>query len=86
MASLDRLQLDGDFFAVGDIDAQINVSERARANFPYKAIFATNDELGPRGRGCTGHVVVQIKISLVKTDGRDLGALDESKDGRARPV
>ena len=33
VSGLDRLELDGDLLAVGDVDAQVDVAETAAANF-----------------------------------------------------
>ena len=41
MSGLDRLELDGDLLAVGDVDAQVDVAETAAADF---ADLQTNNQ------------------------------------------
>ena len=39
--------LDCHFFAVGDVDAQVDVAEAAAADLPDEPILAADDELAP---------------------------------------
>jgi len=42
---LDRLELDGHFFASGHVCAQVNITKGARANFAAKAVFFSYAQL-----------------------------------------
>ena len=53
---------------IGDVDAQVDVSEAPGSNLPDEAIFSSHDELGARGGGCARHLRVpgkRLKLKLI---------------------
>jgi len=42
---LDGLELDGDFLAVGDVDAEVDVAKTTTTDFANQSVFPSNDEL-----------------------------------------
>ena len=46
MSSLDRLELDGNLFSIGDVDAEVDVSKGSRPDLSDEPVFASHDELG----------------------------------------
>ena len=49
--------LDCHLFPIGDVDAQVDVSETSGSDFSDQTIFAAHDELGSRSRSNAGHFV-----------------------------
>ncbi len=47
--SLERLELDGDLFAIGNVNAQIDVAEGSRSDLADETVLPAHNELGARG-------------------------------------
>ena len=44
MTCLDGFEFDGYFFAIGDVDAEIDIAERSRTYLAYETIFCADEE------------------------------------------
>ena len=52
----DRFQFDGNFFAIGDVDAEVYVAKRSWTNFSNQTVFATDHEFRPTWNAGAGHL------------------------------
>ena len=55
VSRLHALQLDGDLLSVGDVDAEVDVSETAGADLPDQSVLSSDYELGAGGRRGARH-------------------------------
>lgn len=63
VASLDGLQLDSHLLAVGNVDAEVDVAERAGADLAHQPVLAADDEFGPAGHRCARHFQKRLRQS-----------------------